>query len=344
MAKDFRKIYDAHIAEYQKCNGNYMRMLPDPLTWSSITYSEMKKEFAESLKFFRSRGYSEGDSASFARGSASFSMVEDLMSDVIYYLYCIDNSIPTSIKWFKEYMLSKYIEKFHTNQLIREMPEEDKKAFDADLNRLLASEDKIIDIVSEEIPSEEFEEFINIDWYDHNHFSFDNCRFIESNKEYLKRMKDALSDTAYKMMTEYRREPFVSPDDYERVFLKPRGFRMTEEIRRFIELYDNRIFAWRIKSTDTFRGYNICLYDIWTDGSNYYIPVFFELVAGDWGPFIRCDGKIYDSGGRKLADTAEEFFEQEAVAYKHDMDLKERKREIADKYCIPEIRKLYHAD
>ena len=63
--------------------------------------------------------------------------------------------------------------------------------------------------------------------------------------------------------------------------------------------------------------------------------------AGDWGPHICEDGKIYNyiSGTLELAaNSIEEFLEMEAREYLKSKLLLERRRELENKYLIPEIR------
>ncbi len=169
-----------------------------------------------------------------------------------------------------------------------------------------------------------------------------------------RKLRERLSERAYAMLTEYERaDKIIDADILENQYLAPNGLKMTDKLREFIELYDGRVYAWRHTtflnmdrpfSSNTFEGFSIFLEidaPIFVSGDKYYINTMDYHVAGDWGPYIGSDGKIYNYYCGKLeipAKTPEEFFEEEAKLYYKDSLLIERRRELENKYLIPEIR------
>lgn len=171
------------------------------------------------------------------------------------------------------------------------------------------------------------------------------------------RLRAKLSDRAYEMLTEYEREDeIVDMDFLENGFLKPNGLELTDELREFVELYAGREYVWHYPSffmdyplsLMSYKGYSVDLFVSWSchcRGDIYIIPAMSEFIPAYTGPEVGSDGKIHFWGAGYYKNypefsplSPEEFFEMEARERHKDGLLTERRRELENKYLIPEIR------
>lgn len=171
------------------------------------------------------------------------------------------------------------------------------------------------------------------------------------------RMRAKLSNRAFEMLTEYEREDEIVDIDFlENEFLKPNDLELTDELREFAELYAGREYAWHYPSffmdyplsLMSYKGYSVDLFVSWSchsRGVNYFIPAMSEFIPAYTGPEVGSDGKIHFYGVgyyKKYPEfsplSPEEFFEKEASERYKDQLLIERRRELENKYLIPEIR------
>ena len=171
------------------------------------------------------------------------------------------------------------------------------------------------------------------------------------------RLREKLSDRAYEMLTEYEREgEIVDIDFLENGFLKPNGLELTDELREFVELYAGREYVWHYPSffmdyplsLCSYRGYSVDLFISWSchyRGKDYIIPAMSEFIPAYTGPEVGSDGKIHFWGAGYCKNyppfsplSPEEFFEREARQRYRDQLVTDRRRELENKYLIPEIR------
>lgn len=356
MAKDLEKILQEEIQRDRL--HSYSIAIPDVTTekMSCWTYSDMKREFAESMDLFVKNGFAN-EAVSLAERCIQLRAARD-----------IDKSFAMT----ENAMLFTIIlgEAYKANDL--RLIHERKNFFNEQIDKwrnapkhsltLSAEEqselDRDIDYVREMISSDKSEEpSTEKRWFDpDDELGFDDaCRTVlkrSCTEQSTEIMRQRLSPEAYAMITEYkRRRTFTDPDDFEKKVLLPKNLKMTDKLREFIEIYDGRAFAWRSAyyfemdvpfSHHNFDGFwisfggNICLND-----GKYYISTMDYHYAGDWGPHIDENGKIYKywCGSLELAaDSMEEFLEQQAREYRKDELLLKRRRELENKYLIPEIR------
>lgn len=358
MAKNFAAMYKEHVEhylEYQK-NGGYRIKIPDFTTekMSCWTYADMKREFTEAMNFFANNGFTD-EAVSLAERCIrlqsfhdnAISMTENAMLFTIFLSEAYKANYLRSVHNWKSLFDERInVWKSAPKHGLVLSPEEQAE-LDRDIEHI---REMIRNDNSEAPPNEKI-------WFYPDDLGCDEaCRdVLERNctEESTKIMRQRLSAEAYAMITEYEREPtFTDPDDFEKRVLLPKGLRMTDKLRDFIEIYDKRVFAWQStryhfnmdvpfsrSNYDGFSisfGWNICLND-----GKYYISTMDYHYAGDWGPHICEDGKIYNyiSGTLELAaNSIEEFLEMEAREYFKDRLVLERRRELENKYLIPEIR------
>lgn len=358
MAKNFEAMYKEHVErylEYQK-NGGYRIKIPDFTTekMSCWTYADMKREFTEAMNFFANNGFAD-EAVSLAERCIrlqsfrdnAISITENAMLFTIFLGEAYKaNDLRSTHKWKSFFDERIDMWKNAPKHGLVLSPEEQ-----AELDRDIEHIREMIRVDNSEAPPDE-----KIRFDPDDELGFDSaCRNVlkrNCTEESAKIMRQRLSAEAYAMMTEYEREQtFTDPDDYEKKVLLPKGLRMTDKLREFIEIYDMRVFAWQStwnfemdvpfsrKNYDGFSisfGGNICLND-----GKYYISTMDYHYAGDWGPHIDEDGKIYYyiSGTLELAaNSIEEFLESQAREYLKSKLLLERRRELENKYLIPEIR------
>lgn len=360
MAKNFREIYQAEpeLSEFRRLR------IPDIMTEkvSCWTYADMKHEFQTLMKMFADQGFtddcilmaykcvrlslSSGDRDEIQANS----MTENAMALTIYADETLKSGDLNQIYWLKESYSDKIsaYRNASTHGLILSTAEQ------AELDRDI---DSVLKRLSTENPQTE-----NRQWNELN-FERSSFKFDKDIDEILcvadppadgdKRLRERLSDRAYAIMTEYERAGKITDIGVlESKCLAPQGLKHTKELREFIELYDGRVFAWQHTdflsmdepfSCSNFKGHSISLEvraPFYVSGDEYFINAFAYHVAGDWGPYIGSNGKIYDSWNnmKLLANSAEEFIEMEAREYFKDRLLLERRRELENKYLIPEIR------
>ncbi len=359
MAKDLEKILQEEIKQYRERSNHGGRCIaiPDFTTekMSCWTYSDMKREFAESIDLFAKNGFAD-EAISLAERcirltsvrdfDKSFAMTENAMLFTIFLGEAYKAKDLRLIHiWKKDF--DERIDKWrNAPKHGLTLSAEEQSELDRDINyvREMISSDK-----SEE-PSTEKK------WFDPDDMlGFDDaCRSVlkrNCTEQSTEIMRQRLSPEAYSMITEYERQrTFTDPDDFEKKVLLPKNLKMTDKLREFIEIYDGRAFAWRSNyfemevplSYHNFEGFtisfggNICLND-----GKYFISTMNYHYAGDWGPHIDENGKIYKYWCASLgltADSIEEFLEQQARERFKDELLLKRRRELENKYLIPEIR------
>lgn len=358
MAKNFRKIY---IEEPGLRELRLLR-IPDIMTEkvSHWTYSDMKREFQKSMVFFTMSDF-EAECAYLAYETVELSLFGEnrervyAMTENIMALTILINTA-LGVSYIHSYLTDNY-ERFiseyrscPTHGLI--LSPEEQSELDRDIESAL---EKLRGYNSE--PVEPFEpdfesareisrDGMGYKWYE------ENFVYINPPADSDTRMKARLSDTAYRMMTEFERSEIASPDEYEKNFLLPHGLKMTDKLRDFFEIYSGRIFAWRKRrffamdypsSQTSLWGYSIgCGGRILTSGDGtYYIEAMREHTTQDYGLHIGSNGKVYGCTMGCLYfefDSMEEFIESEARDYRKDKLLLARRRKLENKYLIPEIR------
>lgn len=360
MAKNFREIYEAEPELHE------MRRLrtPDIMTErvSSWTYADMKCEFQRSTEFFSDNGF-ENECAYLAYSAAglyvfcgenkesAYAMTENIMALTIL----INKAL--GVSYIHPYLPENY-ERFvseyrnsPTHGLV--LSSEEQAELDRDIETAL---EKLRGYEPE--PTKPFEpkyanaHEISIGEPLYYKWRKENSVCVDPPADSDSRMKARLSDTAYRMMTEFERSEFVSPDEYEKTFLLPNGLKMTDELREFFEVYGGRVFAWRktqlFYMDDPWSQTPLWGYDIECGGrilvsrdGTYYIEAMNEHTTQDYGQHIGSNGKVYGCVMGCLyflTDTMEEFLESEARGYRMDELLLERRRELENKYLILEIR------
>lgn len=354
MAKDFEAMYKEHFERFRSA---HCIEIPDFTTekMSYWTYADMKHEFTESMKFFANNGFAD-EAVSLAESCIRLSTFQDnalsMTENAMLFMIFLDeaykaNDLRSVHNWKSFFDKQIDVWKSAPKHGLVLSPEEQAE-LDRDIEHI---RETICNDNSEAPPDEKI-------WFDPDDIlgRDEACRDVlkrNCTEESTKIMQQRLSAEAYAMMTEYeRKQTFTDPDDYEKKVLLPKGLRMTDKLREFIEIYDKRVFAWQStqyhfqmdvpfsrSNYDGFSisfGWNICLND-----GKYYISTMNYHYAGDWGPHICEDGKIYYyiSGTLEFAaNSIEEFLEYQAREYHKSMLLLERRRELENKYLIPEIR------
>ncbi len=361
MAKNFREIIENEPELHE------MRRLrtPDIMTekFSDWTYEDMKLEFQKSKELFAENGFEDG-CAGLAYGSIglslfygenterAYAMTENIMALTVLFntALAVSRIHPYLIDNYKQFV-SEY-RNSPTHGLI--LSPEEQAELDRDIESAL---EKLRGYSSE--PPKRFERKflstreIRIDGWELGYkWREENFTNTDPPADGDCRMKARLSDSAYEMMTEFERGKMTSPDKYEKTFLLPNGLKMTDKLREFFEIYDGRVFAWR-KSPDfsmnapwsqtPFWGYSMgCGGRILvSDDGTYYIEAMNEHTTQDHGPHIGSDGKVYGCVMGCLyflTDSVEKFLESEARERFKDQLLLKRRRELENKYLIPEIR------
>ena len=354
MAKNFRKIYNEEpgLGEMRRLR------IPDIMTErvSNWTYSDMKREFQKSMEFFTEKGF-EDECAYLAYESIELSLFGGnrerayAMTENIMALTILIGKTGLEADFKKNY--EKYVSEYRscpTHGLILSSEEH------AELERDIGSALKKPGSYDPE-PSKQLEpKFANAreisrdgmgyKWYE------ENFVYIDPPADSDTRMKARLSETAYRMMTEFERSKIASPDEYEKNFLLPHGLKMTDKLRDFFEIYGGRVFAWRKgrffamdypSSQTSLWGYAIgCGGRILVSGDGtYYIEAMSEHTTQDYGLHIGSNGKVYGCTMGCLYfefDSMEEFIESESRDYRKDKLLLERRLELENKYLISEIR------
>lgn len=340
--------------------------LPDHRTQrlSSWTYADMKCEFNLSMKYFTEKGFSENCvflaykcvklTRYFCNDRMSVeAMTENVMANTISVLKALmanDKKQAPSRRDYEE-QIAAY-RSAETHGLI--LSPEEQTELDKDIETAF----KLIRRLEYTKPYDDDEEDgITLDF--DKHFTIDYGKIVKSPPpaDSDKRLRERLSDRAYEMLTEYEREEeIVDLDFVENEFLKPNGYMLTDKLREFVELYAGREYIWHYPSflmdypfsRNSYRGYSVDLYISWAckgKGSGYVIPAMSEFVPPYTGPEVASDGNIHFYGEEYwenypevLPLTPEEFFEREARERYCTELLTERRRELENKYLVPEIR------
>lgn len=353
MAKDFSKTYDKFIERSQK-----QLKIPNLMTeqLSRWTYADMKREFAGSAELFADNGFK--DECLFLaadcirlrpkNGSAYF-MTENAMLETILANALINSDDPP-VNWLKKYYKNKISEYKNapTHGLILCSAEQ------AELERDIENiSEKIrgLNETAEPIPKH----YETIEWEKAPFDSFDLEDCDDALYSYVppadsdKRMKKRLSNSAYEILTEYEREKIIDPDILEKKYLLPNGLKLTDKLRGYIELYDGRTIMWLdrkfyMDAVETrVQGQmleTIIEAPIYVLDGKFYIKIMLEF-GSLCETYIGSDGKIYEEGhdGYEFAaNSIEEFLESQAREYLKSQLLLERRRELENKYLIPEIR------
>lgn len=361
MAKNFREIYEA---EPELCEMRRWR-IPDITAdrVSNWTYADMKREFQKSTELFSVNSFEDecaylaysaaGLSVFYAKNKRerAYAMTENIMALTIL----INTAL--GVSYIHPYLPENY-ERFvseyrnsPTHGLVLSPGEQSELDRDIEtaLEKLRGYEPepgKPFDPKFANAREISISEPLYYKWRKENSVCIDPPADSDS------RMKARLSDTAYKMMTEFERIEFVSPDEYEKTFLLPNGLKMTDKLREFFEIYEGRVFAWRktqiFNIDDPWSKTPLWGYCIGCGGrilvsrdGTYYIEAMHEHTTQDYGLHIGSNGKVYDcTMGRLyfLTNSMEEFLESEARDYRKDELLLKRRRELENKYLIPEIR------
>ncbi|AQR95946.1 hypothetical protein [Clostridium saccharoperbutylacetonicum] len=218
-----------------------------------------------------------------------------------------------------------------------------------------------------------------------------NKPYIETYKKKLKRynftaileeptygeeiVKSELSQGAYELITEWQRDIYFNKE-FLRDYFELRKFPISEKVINFFCIYGGRNFCFEndLLFNNTIQingGYIIQSFPIHADekNGNLYYDCMDYHYAGDWGPHIDQDGRIYSFGmGEyyKQADNIAEFMDQQwlkAVAnkeklkhiinsteekkhYLHNRNIKRKDNifqnvyEYLISYCIPEKVKI----
>lgn len=340
-------------------------LVPDHTTQklSCWTYADMKREFVRSMEFFTENGFSD----------ECVSLAYDCVCLKLYFTY---NS--KSVAAMTENVMANTLRVTETFKegsgqrlfaLRRDYEEQISAYRNAETHGLILSDeeqtelDRDIEAAIETLSRFEYSKPVS----DDEGVSF-SCKHIERHfKDVVKtpppadsdkRLRERLSDRAYKMLTEYEREAEIVDIDFlENEYLKPNGLELTDGLREFAELYAGREYIWRAPcflmdyplSRCSYKGYSVDLYLTWTGtitDDNYFIPAMSEFIPPYTGPEIDGSGMIHFYGEGYWLDypttvkplSPEEFFEREARERYKDGLLIERRRELENKYLIPEIR------
>lgn len=359
MAKNFQKIYQEHLKTFQR-----QLEVPDCATekLSYWTYADMKREFQKSMELFSENGFADDCitmaykcvelsvmyGLMYGNRERAYSMTENAMAITIYADKALESRNSKNIEWLKrqyEEHISVY-RSVSTHGLI--LSAEEQSELDRDI-------DSVLERLANENPRTNTtqREALDCEESDIDFDTTERLRVAAPSAESDRKLRERLSERAYAMLTEYEREKKITDINILEQLLETHGLKMTDKLHEFIELYDGRVYAWRHTtflnmdrpfSSNTFEGFSIFLEidaPIFVSGDKYYINTMDFHVSGDWGPYIGSDGKIYNYYCGKLeipAKTPEEFFEEEAKLYFKDSLLIERRRELENKYLVPEIR------
>lgn len=330
---------------------------------SCWTYTDMKREFAKSMEFFSENGFFE-ERISLAyqcvclalcfpdKGKTdAAAMTENVMANTIRVLEAFkegnDKSYAPSRREYEEQISAYRSAEAHGLTL----SVEEQAGLDCDIKAAL----EMIQSCEYPKPKSDEDDFSRSCKPINMHFK--SVILSPPPADSDKRLRERLSDRAYEMLTEYEREKEIIDIDFlENEYLKPNGLELTDELREFAELYAGREYVWHAPmffmdyplSLSWYKGYSVDLYLTWTgtiiDG-NYYIPAMSEFVPPYTGPEVGGDGKIhyyseeYWKNYPELSPISpEEFFEREARERFKDQLLLKRRRELENKYLIPEIR------
>lgn len=339
--------------------------VPDHTTQklSCWTYADMKREFARSMEFFTENGFSDECVSLayecvclklyFAKDKKSVAaMTENVMANTLRVIEALKSGseqTEVSRQGYEE-QISSY-RNAETHGLV--LSPEEQTELDRDIETALKM------VQSLEYPKQHDYDEDSITFDSGKNFSIHYTKVIKAPPpaDSDKRLRERLSDRAYEMLTEYERESeIVDLDFLENGFLKPNGLELTDELREFVELYAGREYVWHAPcflmdyplSRNYYKGYSVDLYISWTctsRGGDYYIPAMSEFIPAYTGPEVGSDGKIHFYGVGYLKKypelspmSPEEFFEREACERFKDELLIERRRELENKYLIPEIR------
>lgn len=361
MAKKFQRIFREHLKTFQR-----RLEVPDCAAekLSSWTYTDMKREFQRSMELFYENGFVDDCIVMAYKCAAlslrcfmygdkerTYTMTENAMAITIYANEALKSRKSKDIEWLKR-LYEEHISTYRnapTHGLILSAEEQSELDRDIDsvLTRLVGESSQADTAQCEVLDCEESD-------IDFGTTSRAPLRVAVPAAESDGKLRERLSERAYEMLTEYERaDKIIDSDILESQYLAPNGLKMTDELREFIELYDGRVYAWQNTiflnmnvpfSCNNFDGFSILLEvdaPIFVSGDKYFINTMDFHVSGDWGPYVGSDGKIYEycCGELELpAKSPEEFFEEEARKYFKDMLLIERRRELENKYLIPEIR------
>lgn len=329
---------------------------------SHWTYTDMKRECARSMEFFTKSGFSDECvnlayecvclKRYFAKDQRSVAaMTENVMANTIRVIEAFRSGSEQAVSRRKyEEQISAY-RSAETHRLT--LSPEEQTELDRDIQAAL----KMIQRLEYAKQNDDDEDGIEIHF--DKHFTVDYKSVIKSPPpaDSDKRMREKLSDKAYEMLTEYERESeIVDLDFLENGFLKPNGLELTDELREFAELYAGREYVWHAPcflmdypfSRSSYKGFSVDLYISWAckgKGEFYCIPAMSEFVPPYTGPSVGSGGKIHFYGEdywknypEFLPLSPEEFFEREARERYKDGLLISRRRELENKYLIPEIR------
>lgn len=356
MAKDYWKLND----KLSRKKWKFLNLDIITRKISCWTYADMKREFQRSMEIFSENGFPD-ESAELAWRSVKLSRwtsdgdmadatTENAMAAAVFFNKAFEtNEVRSICRW--KHLFCKWIDKYRSTPahgLV--LSPEEQSELDRDikhvLDRLCSSDIKI------PLENSDVLKYTELD-IDNEYGSWEKIDISSPPADSDERMRERLSERAYAMVTEYERDNRTADlDVLEKKCLLPNGLKLTDKLRDFIEIYDGRVFAWRDTtfrvdwplSLDSFKGFNIRFSleaPILVSGDEYYINAMEWLVAGDWGPYIGSDGKIYyyRSGFPMLAaNSMEEFLEEQAREYYKDQLLLERRCELENKYLIPEIR------
>lgn len=360
MAKDFKKLCEEHV---QRRGGRIKAPDPDVQPLSYWTYADMKREYELSVEIFRGKGYSDEECGNTAERCITMDihwrnfdgyLTERIMARTINLIYMIEHGLFVNTKSNKR-VYDRLVKRF------REKPAKGFKLSESEKAEL----ERDIDIVFEKFDSAPVEESKTDLPFSTN--ALNGIEFVDLgiyNKVFkelytekdpapdfrIQKMRELLSPSAFELITEY---DFGKLDIelYEQYVLKPLELKMTEPLRRFLELYDGTVFAYQTHafgidykySHDNFRGFRIEAIDYIAVGNDgkYYINTMRYHYAGDWGPFVGSNGKIYGFAMGCLyptADSMEELLEEHARKKAPEEAFVARRIELDNKYLIPEVR------
>lgn len=359
------KLWDivGHTANTRK---EHRLHIPDHTTQklSCWTYADMKREFVRSMEFFAENGFSD-ECVSLAYNCVCLklyfsdnqksvaAMTENVMANTIRVTEAFkagrEQTEAPSRQEYEEQIFAYRSAETHGLTLSPDEQTELDRDIEKALEMIQSLEDPKLD--------EDDEDGIDIDFDKHFTIRYDKVIKAPPPADSDTRLRAKLSDRAYEMLTEYEREDeIVDLDFLENGFLKPNGLELTDELREFVELYAGREYIWHAPcffmdyplSLMWYKGYSVDLFVSWSchcRGDFYIIPAMSEFIPAYTGPDVGSDGKIHFYGAgyyKKYLEfsplSPEEFFEMEARERHRDGLLTERRRELENKYLIPEIR------
>lgn len=164
--------------------------------------------------------------------------------------------------------------------------------------------------------------------------------------EYIQKQ---LSPEAFLLITRFERD-YYSPNRYKFV-VESNGMKITPETQRFFDLYDGRSFIYRDATfyidyhcgNNKFKGCTTGNDIAAFLNNNYYLLIMSYLNSEDKGVFIDMYGRIYDYSHGFItfaANSFEEFLELNARRSESQWVMINARKEIEQKYFIPEIRLL----